>query len=81
MNAPISFPPILPGDTSDEPLIVEAEIEGYTVRRVYVDQGASVDDVRALLLKSRFFHPVSADKNKHTVGWIHKRSYKSVGED
>jgi hypothetical protein len=24
MNAPISFPPILPGDASDEPLIVEA---------------------------------------------------------
>ncbi|PWA75735.1 reverse transcriptase domain-containing protein [Artemisia annua] len=43
MNAPISFPPILPGDVSDEPLIIEAEIEGYTVRRVYVDQGASVE--------------------------------------
>lgn len=27
MNAPISFPPILPGDVSDEPLIVEAEVE------------------------------------------------------
>jgi hypothetical protein len=43
MNAPISFPPILPGEVSDEPLIVEAEVEGYTVRRVYVDQGASVE--------------------------------------
>ncbi|PWA61576.1 reverse transcriptase domain-containing protein [Artemisia annua] len=43
MNAPISFPSILPGDASDEPLIIEAEIEGYTVRRVYVDQGASVE--------------------------------------
>lgn len=43
MNAPISFPPILPGDVSEEPLIVEAEVEGYTVRRVYVDQGASVE--------------------------------------
>ena len=43
MNTPISFPPILPGDASDEPLIIEAEVEGYTVRRVYVDQGASVE--------------------------------------
>ena len=43
MNAPVSFPPILPRDVSDEPLIVEAEVEGYTVRRVYVDQGASVE--------------------------------------
>ena len=43
MNAPISFPPILPGEVFDEPLIVEAEVEGYTVRRVYVDQGISVE--------------------------------------
>ena len=43
MNAPISFPLILPGDVFDEPLIVEAEVERYTIRRVYVDQGASVE--------------------------------------
>ena len=43
MNAPISFPPFMLGDVSDEPLIVEAEVEGYIVRRVYVDQGASVE--------------------------------------
>ncbi|GKD49606.1 reverse transcriptase domain-containing protein [Tanacetum coccineum] len=43
MNASISFPPILSGDVSDEPLIVEAEVEGYTIRRVYVDAGASVE--------------------------------------
>nr|GEZ74250.1 reverse transcriptase domain-containing protein [Tanacetum cinerariifolium] len=28
---------------SDEPLIIEAVMEGYLVRRVYVDQGASVE--------------------------------------
>ncbi|GJS53827.1 hypothetical protein Tco_0627189 [Tanacetum coccineum] len=28
MNVPITFPPVLPGDMSDEPLIVEAEVEG-----------------------------------------------------
>ncbi|GJV33672.1 hypothetical protein Tco_1394072 [Tanacetum coccineum] len=30
-------------DVSDEPLIVEAEVEGYLVKRVYVDGGASVE--------------------------------------
>ncbi|GKC09667.1 hypothetical protein Tco_1001277 [Tanacetum coccineum] len=29
-------------DISDEPLIVEAEVEGYLVRRIYVDEGSSV---------------------------------------
>ncbi|GJX05049.1 reverse transcriptase domain-containing protein [Tanacetum coccineum] len=43
MNTPISFPPISEEDISDEPLIVEAEVEGYLVRRIYVDGGASVE--------------------------------------
>ncbi|GKF27013.1 hypothetical protein Tco_0082907, partial [Tanacetum coccineum] len=43
MNTPISFPPIMTNDASDEPLIIEAEIEGYLVRRVYVDEGSSVE--------------------------------------
>ncbi|GKB59622.1 hypothetical protein Tco_0915808 [Tanacetum coccineum] len=30
-------------DASDEPLIIEAEVEGYLVRRVYVDEGSSVE--------------------------------------
>nr|GEU53522.1 hypothetical protein [Tanacetum cinerariifolium] len=34
---------ISPSDASDEPLIIEAVIEGYLVRKVYVDQGASVE--------------------------------------
>nr|GEW00471.1 reverse transcriptase domain-containing protein [Tanacetum cinerariifolium] len=42
MSAPITFPSIPSDDVSDEPLIVEAEIEGYLVRRVFVDQGAAV---------------------------------------
>ncbi|GJR68433.1 hypothetical protein Tco_0014498 [Tanacetum coccineum] len=41
MKAPIVFPPLSMEDTSDEPLIIEAIMEGYLVRRVYVDQGAS----------------------------------------
>ncbi|GJW22790.1 reverse transcriptase domain-containing protein [Tanacetum coccineum] len=43
MNTPISFPPIMTDDTSDEPLIIEAEVEEYLVRRVYVDEGSSVE--------------------------------------
>ncbi|GKB07453.1 reverse transcriptase domain-containing protein [Tanacetum coccineum] len=43
MNTLISFPPIMSDDASDEPLIIEAEIEGYLVRRVYVDEGSSIE--------------------------------------
>nr|GEY75344.1 reverse transcriptase domain-containing protein [Tanacetum cinerariifolium] len=43
MNIPISFPTISSNDTSEEPLIVEAEVEGYVVRRVYVDEGSLVE--------------------------------------
>ncbi|GJX93109.1 hypothetical protein Tco_0347695 [Tanacetum coccineum] len=42
LNAPITFPPIPSDDVSDEPLIIEAEVEGYLVQRVFVDQGAAV---------------------------------------
>nr|GEU78996.1 reverse transcriptase domain-containing protein [Tanacetum cinerariifolium] len=30
---------------SDEPLIIEAEVEGYLIRRVFVDQGAAVQAI------------------------------------
>ncbi|GJU24375.1 reverse transcriptase domain-containing protein [Tanacetum coccineum] len=43
MNTPITFPSVSTEDVSDEPLIVEAEVEGYLVIRVYVDGGASVE--------------------------------------
>ncbi|GKD76469.1 hypothetical protein Tco_1339090 [Tanacetum coccineum] len=43
MNVPISFPVISSEDIFEEPLIVEAEVEGYLVRRVYVDEGSSVE--------------------------------------
>ncbi|GKF04406.1 reverse transcriptase domain-containing protein, partial [Tanacetum coccineum] len=43
MNAPITFPGVMSDDASDEPLIIEAEVEGYLVRRVYVDEGSSVE--------------------------------------
>ncbi|GJW18995.1 reverse transcriptase domain-containing protein [Tanacetum coccineum] len=43
MKAPIVFPPLSMEDASDEPLIIEAVMEGYLVRTVYVDQGASME--------------------------------------
>ncbi|GJU57913.1 reverse transcriptase domain-containing protein [Tanacetum coccineum] len=43
MNIPISFPAILSEDISEEPLIIKAEVEGYLVRRVHVDEGLSVE--------------------------------------
>ncbi|GJR16133.1 hypothetical protein Tco_0798785 [Tanacetum coccineum] len=43
MNIPISFSAISSEDISKEPLIVEEEVEGYLVRRVYVDEGSSVE--------------------------------------
>ncbi|GKC44472.1 reverse transcriptase domain-containing protein [Tanacetum coccineum] len=43
MNTSITFPSISLKDISDEPLIVEAEVEGYLVRLVYVDEGSLVE--------------------------------------
>ncbi|GJR18110.1 hypothetical protein Tco_0966637 [Tanacetum coccineum] len=42
MNMPITFPSIATNDISDDPLIIEAKVEGYWVWRVFVDQGAAV---------------------------------------
>ncbi|GJR58412.1 reverse transcriptase domain-containing protein [Tanacetum coccineum] len=43
MKVPILFPPLLVEDVLDEPLVIEAVMEGYLVRRVYLDQGASLE--------------------------------------
>nr|GEW88934.1 reverse transcriptase domain-containing protein [Tanacetum cinerariifolium] len=40
---PITFSLVSAEDVSKEPLIIEAEVEGYLVRRVYVDEEASVE--------------------------------------
>ncbi|GJW76138.1 hypothetical protein Tco_0137820 [Tanacetum coccineum] len=42
MKAPIVFSAVSSEDALDEPLIIEAVMEGYLVCRIYVDQGASV---------------------------------------
>ncbi|GJY53036.1 reverse transcriptase domain-containing protein [Tanacetum coccineum] len=43
MNIPITFPPVPARDLSEEALVMEAEIEGYLVRRIHIDEGASVE--------------------------------------
>ncbi|GJR99174.1 MAK10-like protein [Tanacetum coccineum] len=42
MNTPITFPLISADDVSDEPLIIKVKVEGYLVRRVFVDHGVIV---------------------------------------
>nr|GEX79331.1 reverse transcriptase domain-containing protein [Tanacetum cinerariifolium] len=43
INILISFPVISSEDIFEEPLIVEADVKGYLVRMVYVDEGSSVE--------------------------------------
>nr|GEU38899.1 hypothetical protein [Tanacetum cinerariifolium] len=43
MNIPITFPLVLARDLTKEALVVEAEVEGYLVRRIHVDEGASFE--------------------------------------
>ncbi|GKC22312.1 hypothetical protein Tco_1024462 [Tanacetum coccineum] len=42
MNVPIIYLPVPARDLSEEALVVEAEVEGYLVRRIHIDEGASV---------------------------------------
>ncbi|GJW09110.1 reverse transcriptase domain-containing protein, partial [Tanacetum coccineum] len=42
-NVPIIFPPVLARDLSEEALVVEAEVEGYLVRRIHIGEGALVE--------------------------------------
>ncbi|GKE01673.1 reverse transcriptase domain-containing protein [Tanacetum coccineum] len=43
INVPITFPPVPARDLSEEPLVVEAEVEGYLVQRIHIDEGASIE--------------------------------------
>ncbi|GJW56641.1 hypothetical protein Tco_0103372, partial [Tanacetum coccineum] len=42
MNTPITFPLVSMKDVSEDPLIIEAEVDRCVFRRVYVDKQASV---------------------------------------
>ncbi|GJS57948.1 hypothetical protein Tco_0652732 [Tanacetum coccineum] len=43
MNVPILFPPVCTRDLSKGAIMVDAEIEGYLVRRIHVDVGTSLE--------------------------------------
>ncbi|GKA76177.1 hypothetical protein Tco_0782555 [Tanacetum coccineum] len=43
MKVPNTFPLISLGDIFNEPIIVKARVEDYLVRRIYVDEGVSVE--------------------------------------
>ncbi|GJR04998.1 hypothetical protein Tco_0527982 [Tanacetum coccineum] len=43
MNVPITFPPVLARDLSEEALVVEDEVEEYLVWRIHVDERASFE--------------------------------------
>ncbi|GJR00256.1 hypothetical protein Tco_0523240 [Tanacetum coccineum] len=43
MNVPIIFPPVLARDLSEEALVIEAEVEGYLVPRIHIDEGALIE--------------------------------------
>ncbi|GJS04388.1 hypothetical protein Tco_0320896 [Tanacetum coccineum] len=43
MNIPIIFSPVPARDLSEEALVVEAEVEGYLVQRIHIDEGALVE--------------------------------------
>ncbi|GKC82200.1 reverse transcriptase domain-containing protein [Tanacetum coccineum] len=43
MNVPITFLPVPARDLLEEPLVIEAEVEGYLVRRIHIDEGASIE--------------------------------------
>ncbi|PWA80131.1 reverse transcriptase domain-containing protein [Artemisia annua] len=42
-NVPTTFPPVGAEDLSEAAIVVEDEIEGYLVKRIHVDEGASVE--------------------------------------
>nr|GEZ80262.1 reverse transcriptase domain-containing protein [Tanacetum cinerariifolium] len=81
MNVPISFLAISSKDVFEEPLIVEAELEGYLVRRVYVDEGSSVE----VMFEHRFknLNPRIKDRLRETqtdlVGFVEEVS-KPLGK-
>ncbi|GJW47779.1 hypothetical protein Tco_0079425 [Tanacetum coccineum] len=52
MNIPITFPAISSEDISEEPLIVEAEVGGYLVRRVYVDEGLRRTSIKFIVVRA-----------------------------
>nr|GEW60514.1 reverse transcriptase domain-containing protein [Tanacetum cinerariifolium] len=82
MNVPISFPAISSEDVFEEPLIVEAEVEGYLVRRVYVDEGSLVEVMFEHCFEN--LNPRIKDRLRETqtdlVGFAGETVYAKSGE-
>nr|GEX81107.1 reverse transcriptase domain-containing protein [Tanacetum cinerariifolium] len=43
MNVSILFPPVLARNLSKEALVIEAEVEGYLVQSIHIDEGESIE--------------------------------------
>lgn len=76
MNVPITFPPILPGDLSGEPIIVETEIEGYLMESVCGRGGVVGNNVRILFQELEFIHQSPLKRNPYSFGWFLRRNHK-----
>ena len=70
MNVPIVFHPVRTYDLSEEALIVEGNIAGYFVRRIYVDEGSSVN-----VMYKHYFRNLSSS----IKFGLHKTSTSLVG--
>nr|GEV18661.1 reverse transcriptase domain-containing protein [Tanacetum cinerariifolium] len=70
MNVPIVFPPVRIRDLSEEAIMVEAKIEGYLVRRIHVDEGASLEIMapRLKTAESNTLHHPRDDEISNSVG-------------
>nr|GEW86935.1 reverse transcriptase domain-containing protein [Tanacetum cinerariifolium] len=65
MRVPTTFSPVLARDLSDEVLVVETKIEGYLVRRVHIDEGASIE-----IMYEHCFNMLHQTINKDTYDYI-----------
>ncbi|GJR07617.1 reverse transcriptase domain-containing protein [Tanacetum coccineum] len=69
MNVPITFPPVLAQDLSEEAFVVEAEVKGYLFRRIHIDEGASIEIIaissdRERALTGRFYSAQKSTKEE-----------------
>ncbi|GJZ99435.1 hypothetical protein Tco_0671986 [Tanacetum coccineum] len=76
MKAPITFPLISYDEASDEPLIIEVEVEGYLVNWIFMDERAA-SDVRTLFLELSTYHSIPAECNTTQSGGVRQRGIKA----